>query len=199
MVKLKILSINIRGLNTNIKRVKCLELLHRSQTDIALIQESHLTNDNISKIQNRNYRVVASSEGESVSRGVIVLFRRSLNIKIDKVGNDNKGRMAYVCTTIEGLKIAFISIYGPNVFDKIFYPRLTEEILSLENYELIMGGDMNAVCDLELDRSTSTFTYGQQNSSMALNTMICDLNVVDIWRLQNPFTKDYNCFSPCHK
>lgn len=50
-----------------------------------------------------------------------------------------------------------------------------------------------------LDRSTSLFTHSQQSASMALNTMIDNLNLFDVWRFQNSGSRDYTCFSAYHK
>lgn len=58
---------------------------------------------------------------------------------------------------------------------------------------------MNAVCNLDVDSSASSFTHNQQAASTALNTMIDDLNLFDVWRFQNPGTRDYTCVSSCHK
>lgn len=54
-------------------------------------------------------------------------------------------------TSIYGTKVAFISIYAPAVFEDSFYPDLTEELLKLTEYELVLGGDMNVACNLDLD------------------------------------------------
>lgn len=44
MVKLSVLSWNIRGLqNSKIKSVKCLDYLNRKGADVAFIQETHLS------------------------------------------------------------------------------------------------------------------------------------------------------------
>ena len=125
MVKLKILSMNVRGLNANLKRVKCLELMHRVDVDVVLIQESHLSQDNISKRQNKHFKVISSSSGDSSCKGVIILFKRSLPLKIERIGNDKAGRLAYVCTSIFGSKVAFVCVYAPSIYDKNFYPNLT--------------------------------------------------------------------------
>ena len=116
MVKLTILSLNVWGLNVNIKRVKCQELMCRTKADIVLIQESHLKQGDVQKMQNKQYMVVSSSSSGSSSKGVVIMFKRNLPVKIDGTSNDRSGRMAYVCTSIYGTKVAFISAYAPAVF-----------------------------------------------------------------------------------
>lgn len=123
------------------------------------------------------------------------MFKRNLPTKIEKTYNDNLGRLTYVCTTIYDTKLAFVAIYAQTIFEKNFYHSVMQELLTLSEYKLIIGGDMNAVCDLTLDRSTATFSYEQQQASSELNNIIDNLNLIDIWRIHNPDTRDYTCFS----
>lgn len=53
MVKLSVLSYNVRGLNVKVKRVKCLDLLRRKNVDVAFIQETHLRAEEVSRCQNK--------------------------------------------------------------------------------------------------------------------------------------------------
>lgn len=61
MVKLSIISANMRGLNCSYKRIRSLDMLRRRDIDIALIHESHLRTNDVNRLQNKFYRVVASS------------------------------------------------------------------------------------------------------------------------------------------
>uniref|UniRef100_A0A3P9HYI8 Endonuclease/exonuclease/phosphatase domain-containing protein n=1 Tax=Oryzias latipes TaxID=8090 RepID=A0A3P9HYI8_ORYLA len=85
-------SLNVRGLNNNIKRVKCQQLMHRQKADVVLIQESHLRQGDVSKIQDKQYKVISSSSSSSKSKGVIIVFKRNLPTKIEKTYSDNLGR-----------------------------------------------------------------------------------------------------------
>jgi len=199
MVKLSILSYNVRGLNAKVKRVKCLDLLRRKNVDIAFVQETHLREGDVSCFQNKQYKVVASDCGSSNSRGTVILTKRSLALEVEKINKGTTGRIAYLCTSIYGKKVAFVSVYAPAVFDPLFFPELTKELLSLLDYELIVGGDMNAVCDLNLDRSTLSVSHTQRAASAAFNAMIENINLVDMWRVQNQGIRDYTCFSAYHK
>uniref|UniRef100_A0A8C7WNB4 exodeoxyribonuclease III n=1 Tax=Oryzias sinensis TaxID=183150 RepID=A0A8C7WNB4_9TELE len=146
---LTILSLNVRGLNNNIKRVKCQQLMHRQKADVVLIQESHLRQGDVSKIQDKQYKMISSSSSSSKSKGVIIVFKRNLPTKIEKTYSDNLGRLTYVCTTIYDTKIAFVAIYAPTIFEKNFYPSVMQELLTLSEYKMIIGGDMNAVSILQ--------------------------------------------------
>jgi len=118
MDRYNVLSFNVRGLNSQFKRSKLLDFLHRKKPDIALLQETHL-NDTL-RLQNRRYKMVAASSDGSSTKGVAVLMRRNLTINIIKVSSDVTGRLAFCCTSIERRK-AFISIYAPAIFVLFFF------------------------------------------------------------------------------
>lgn len=67
----------------------------------------------------------------------MIMFKKSLPVKIEGTSNNKSGRVA------------------PAVFENNLHPDLTEESLKLTEYELVLGDDMNAVCNLDLDRSAS--------------------------------------------
>lgn len=199
MDRYNVMSFNVRGLNSPFKRSKVLDFLHRKNADIALLQETHLKPNDTLRLQNRRYKMVAASSDGSSTKGVAVLMRRNLTINIIKVSSDASGRLAFCCTSIEGRKVAFISIYAPAIFDYAFFQNITKELLTLDEYHLVIGADMNTVFDNTLDRSAAVATHIQITSSKALGNLAKDLNLVDLWRLHNPSSRDYTFYSPSHK
>uniref|UniRef100_A0A8D0CXD8 Endonuclease/exonuclease/phosphatase domain-containing protein n=1 Tax=Sander lucioperca TaxID=283035 RepID=A0A8D0CXD8_SANLU len=81
---------------------------------------------------------------------------------------------------------------------KVFSPRLTNELLSLNEYSLIIGGDMNAVLDLNQDRSGVNHTKAQKRISDMFKAVVEFHHLTDIWRMHNPTSKDYTFFSTHH-
>ena len=92
-----VMSWNVWGLNSPVKRTKFLEVLKRKEVSIALIQEMHLKTTDIHRFQNRFYMYVAHS-----------------------LGNNGTGRLTYVCLTFNNTNICLASIYGPNTHDPNF-------------------------------------------------------------------------------
>ncbi len=62
---------------------------------------------------------------------------------------------------------------------------------------LVVGGDFNAVINPALDKSQSDTTANP--SSKLLNKFITELNLIDLWRIQNTKAKDFHFFSNRHK
>lgn len=59
---------------------------------------------------------------------------------------------------------------------------------------LIVAGDFNCALDPKLDRSTGIDASHPQSRNI-INQYIKDLNLSDVWRLQNPTKKEFSCYS----
>lgn len=191
---LKFLSWNVRGLNIPQKRMNTWETLQRYKIDVAMLQETHLLEMDILKMQSNSYRVVAFSSFSKKARGVLILVKGSLNITDLGSGRDNQGRIAYIKSVINGAKIAFVSVYAPNDFDSVFYDDLTDIVLGLSEYTLIIGGDFNAVLEHSLDRTGTKESRDQSLSTNALRRWVSDCFLVDAWRIAHPTLKTLPIF-----
>ncbi len=199
MVRINILSLNVRGLNAPTKHTKVLDLLHRNKIDVTFLQETHLIASDNQRLQNRHYIPIVSSSCNSKKKGVIILLKRNSNFTVEHTGSDNDGRVAYCCTWIEGKRLAFVNIYAPNSYDASLFPNVLKTLFSLNGDSIITGADMNAVLDTVLDHSNPSISIAQSQSSTALRLFTVDLDVCDAWRLHNPTAKEYTYFSPSYK
>ncbi len=90
-----------------------------------------------------------------------------------------------------------VSIYGPNETDSAFLTQISKTLLEEIDCPLVVGGDFNAVVNPALDKSQSDTTANP--SSKLLNKFITELNLIDLWRIQNTKAKDFTFFSNRHK
>lgn len=199
MNKITVLSWNSRGLNSPQKRISTLEQLFRKDVHFAFIQETHFLKTDVHRFQNKNYQVIASSCFDKKSKGVLIAAKRNLNYSILGTGGSDDGRIAFCKIIYDGVKIALICAYAPNCFDQYFYDSLASLLLDLSEFELLIGGDFNAVWLHEIDRTGVTESRDQQLSSKALRELAADHGLVDIWRVMNPSSRDFSFYSACHK
>lgn len=80
--KLRICTWNIKGVHNPVKRRKILTFLKRSDIDIALLQETHLNNEEHLKLQQGGFAQVFFSSFTSRSRGVAVLVKKNLHFSV---------------------------------------------------------------------------------------------------------------------
>lgn len=199
MSSLNALVWNTGGLNAPHKRASVLALLKRRNIDLALLSETHLLKADTQRLSNRFYHVIASSSFNSKTRGVAIVAKRNLGIKVLDVWADSGGRISIAKVEYSNRKIALVSAYAPNSFDAAFYNELTTVMLELTDYAFIVGADFNAVWDPVLDRSKATENADQKQATSALQAWSNDTGVTDLWRLINPSLKDFSFFSSRHK
>lgn len=196
---LKFISLNVGGLNNPVKRVAVLNFLRSQGAQIAMLQETHLVEGDMHRLANRFFKVIAHSSAQNKSKGVAVICRRNLQLKLIDNWSDNKGRIAIAKVHIEHTDIALISLYAPNVFEKSFFDLITKTMLELSNFKFIVGADFNSVVDHSIDRSSLSESLDQKYSSRALRSWIDECGVVDLWRMLNPNIKDFTHRSARHK
>ncbi len=88
MHTLNILSLNVNGLNSAVKRTRVLEYLHHKSISCALIQETHLKQSDVARFQNKYYKLAAFSCALNKTKGVLILVNRKLNLTIEHLGSD---------------------------------------------------------------------------------------------------------------
>lgn len=199
MGELNILVWNSGGLNAPHKRTSTLGMLKRKNVDIALLQETHLLKADAGRLANKFFHTIASSSADTKSKGVAIVVRRSLPIKVLTSWADEAGRIVITKLEFNNRKIALVSAYAPNTFDGNFYNLLTTRMLELTEYSFIVGADFNAVWNPVFDRSNATSSGEQGLATNALKSWAGSLGLIDIWRLINPSIKDYTFFSGRHK
>ena len=115
MDDLKIISVNVRGLNTYEKRIKVYDWLNDSQIDIAILQETHYVEKNVSKYDARWFgKSVHSFSDSTFSRGVSVLIRKDLDIEILNSHSSVDGRKLLLNVKFDNNICTIVNIYAPN-------------------------------------------------------------------------------------
>ena len=84
--------------------------------------------------------------------------------------------------TLNSKPVTLVNLYGPNFDDPLFFQRVFKDIPNISDTSVIVGGDFNCTLDPLLDKQLSR-SLQQSNASVCLNTLMTNLNIVDIWRL----------------
>lgn len=134
----------------------------------------------------------------SKARDVAILIRQNIPFEHVSTISDPNGRYLIVTGHILSRHVTFLNLYAPNFDDPGFLRRVFNLIPDLSTTHLIAGGDYNTIFDCFTDR-LSTRPVSPSRSSVALNNLTVNMNLVDIWRLQHPTDIDYSFFLPVHK
>ena len=175
MDQLDIISVNMRGLNSDEKRTKLYDWLNDCNISIAFIQETHYVERNIVKYNSRWFGESHHCFTDSpMSRGVSILIHQNLPLKVLNVHRSNDGRIILLNCELQENSITIVNVYAPNN-DKMrieFFNKLKSFInrYCLNNNNIIITGDFNCCKDRKSD-----------NSYKKLMNVIEHLNLKDMW------------------
>lgn len=197
-IDVNIVSWNINGCGTPIKRKKILSYLKSHHTDVAYIQETHFENENEALKLKRDWvGKVFHNSVSSKSRGVAILINKRLNFVLLQEFKDENGRYLCLQALINGVQVVLCNIYAPNRDEPNFIHKVNKMLGSLQGH-VLLGGDFNNVSDEYIDRSANNVS-SITKTGLALNSLKEDVGLVDIWRLVHPLEREYTFFSHCHK
>ena len=147
-----VLTLNVRGLNSSLKRKKMFLWLDNTKADIILLQETFCIpkTDHIFK-SNWKGKMFNAGSNSSHSRGVGILFKENIDIKILNIHCCTNGRYILINFEFKCIVFSVVSLYAPNVGERIiFFNELNniieEHAISKDN--LIIGGDFNCWLDI---------------------------------------------------
>jgi exonuclease III len=177
---------NVRGLRDNVKRSRMFNLFKNNLKGIIFLQETHAVPGDFEIWQKEWGSTIYMSYGTSQSKGVAILMPKQFDYNIDSIKSDSNGRYISLQGIFNGHKLCLLNVYAPTA-DKAkeqndFMDEITP-IIDNNSHQLILAGDLN--CHL-----TPKDKYGQQYKTTRfvtrLNTIIEQLELLDIWRTLNP-------------
>ena len=153
ILKLKVASVNCRGLNTENKLMQLRDYLNLYQIDICLVQETHLNSkENLDKLSLfcEKYKIVCPLS-ETKSRGVGILVKEALVNDETLEFRFFENRTLSLDLKIDQNIISIVNIYAPNL--RVEQVKFIEELHSFlyDKKNIIFGGDFNNCFGLDSD------------------------------------------------
>ena len=187
--KLKIASLNCRGLNKKIKRkhifTECLKY------DIVCLQETYITDNTFKEWTNDWTGKLIYSAGTAHSKGQIILINKNTKLEDSLEIFFKTDRLLGIHIIINEVKYSIINVYGPNKKDEKnkFINSLYAAFNSTHPENLIICGDFNIVVDNCLDIISGE--KHQASEVKMLNDFVHNCDLVDCWREKNGNDNDF--------
>ena len=182
---LRIGSLNVRGLGDSVKRKDVLDRIKDYNLSVLCLQDVHFKDDNIKLYEDEWGGRCIINAYTSESRGVAMMFKKDLELKVEDIEKDEKGNLLMVRALINGKSMLIITLYGPNKDTPTFYENIKHMISRHADLPVVVCGDWNLV----LDQKKDTRGYKRENNvksrQTVLDMMEC-LELVDVWRSLNP-------------
>lgn len=195
---IKVMSLNVNGLNNPIKRQKVMTKLKKEGAQIIFLQETHLSQLEHDKLRRYGYRNLYHSSFRGGSRrGVVTLISNPTQFDLEKEFKDKEGRYIVVKGRIENEPVTLINIYAPPESDKHFFKCLFDMIATETKGILICGGDLNVIRNHKMD--TTSLKKNKINLTKFMNLSLEEMGMIDVWRSLHPQEKDFTHYSAVHK
>ncbi len=94
------------------------------------------------------------------------------------------------------MKLTLCNIYAPNKEEPAFFHEVNN-ILGNAQGQVVLAGDFNQVLDGALDKSRFSGTSLPKDRA-AIQVLMKDNGLLDIWRMVNPSKREYSFYSHCH-
>ena len=189
MDKIRIISLNARGLKNKLKRTAIFNYLKQHRIDIACIQESHVMDNDVVTWEKQWGGKILYNKGTSKSRGEMILISKhfSGSVKLEKC----QDRLITVLVEYGEIHLVLANIYAPNdTAEKIRFFNILQTILCeyrLSN--LIIMGDFNCVINNKLD-----IISGHPHKNTEIDQFIETITVLgtqDAWRIFHPDEREF--------
>uniref|UniRef100_A0A667X9Y1 exodeoxyribonuclease III n=1 Tax=Myripristis murdjan TaxID=586833 RepID=A0A667X9Y1_9TELE len=194
---IKIVSWNVNGIQNVVKRYKILAHIRTLGSDIAMLQETHLKNEESLKLKQRWVGQVFSSPGGRGTKGVSILISKKISFNLIDSVCDKEGRYLVLHGTLQNEKCTLVNIYAPNSAQASFLSSLCTLLAKIVGSPIVLGGDFNLIKEASLDRSGHPLPM-DTSLSRAFKELLESFGLVDVWRLLNPHSREYTFYSKVH-
>lgn len=193
---LSIVSLNTGGCSEEIRNLSVqsyVDLTLRNP-DIVLLQETYNLHENSSCWKHWPYRVHCP-QGDSRGTGVVTLFKNNRNLNILVSTTLVQNHILYNRIELNSIIYHVYNVLIPQKDALAFQciDSLLAHSSQLSEGFVIVGGDFNCTANPSMDRFC-TPNEKRNKVAQALQNVFSELGVSDVWRRQNPTSREYTWF-----
>ena len=190
--KLKLLSLNVRGLRNVNKRRAIFSYLKAQKAAILCLHETYSSAED-EKVWSAEWGgKIFFSHGSIHSKGVCILLNPSSTLLLRSIQADSEGRFLILKATIDDNSFFIVNIYAPTDYrdQDNFIRSLGEQLISnTDTSKLIISGDWNTTLN-RIDKRGGQ-PWKATNYRNSLINLMEELNLIDCYREKHPTTKSF--------
>lgn len=201
MVMAKLLTLNVKGLNSNVKRRLLLTELRSSKADIVFLQETHYNKEGNFAFARRYYPTVYMASTTRKKAGVAILVAGTCPLQVTSSYSDPDGRYIILQGTLRGTPVTLCNVYVPNTSQIHFLSKVLARLSRLSPAALILGGDFNMIFSETRDRLVPDGVgtpSALRGLSRNFRKLIRKYSLFDLWRIAHPTDRQFTFYSHPH-
>ncbi len=200
-INLCIATLNVRGIREKYKRFSISQWFKSLNIDILFLQETFCTDEFKEQFKyewlDSSQEIIHCCSDSNHSKGVTIIFKKGLNINIEKCLKSDNGRRLLINCKINGHDFSLVNIYAPNKVSERtqFFKRTSKWIKQniTEDSTLIITGDFNSVMEAR-DRTTGKV----ESCHIHFRNLLKHNSVTDVYRNKNPDLDGFTWINPAN-
>jgi exonuclease III len=109
-----LISLNINGLNSPIKRHRLTNWLHKQDPTVCCLQETHLREKNRHYLRMKGWKTILQANGMKKQAGVAILLSDKIDFQPKVLKKDKEGHFILIKGKILQEELSILNIYAPN-------------------------------------------------------------------------------------
>jgi exonuclease III len=139
---LSILTLNVNGLNSPIKRHHLANWIKKEDTKICCLQETHLINRNKHCLRMKCWKKLYQTSGPPKQAGIAILIS---NFKLTLIIWDKEGHSILIKGEIHQKEITTINLYAPNVNGPNFIKNILKDLKTYIDSNTVVVREFNTL------------------------------------------------------
>lgn len=198
----KLFTLNVKGLNSNVKRRLLLTELRSAHADIVFLQETHFNKEGNFAFAKSLYPTAYVASTDRKKAGVAILIADSCPFQLISSFSDPNGRFIILQGTLRDVSLTLCNVYAPNSAQIQFLSKVLARLSRLPSTALVIGGDFNLIFSESRDRlalGTQSIPPALRNLARNFRKLIRKYALFDLWRIAHPNERQFSFYSTPHQ
>jgi exonuclease III len=149
---LSILTLNVNGLNSPIKRHRLAIWIKKEDPTICCLQETHLIDRNKHWLRVKGWKIYQANGSQKQAR-VAILILHKVHFKLTLIKQDKEGHPILIKGKLHQKELTIINLYASNVNAPSFIKHTLKLLKTYIDYNKVVVGDFNTPLS-PIDRSS---------------------------------------------